>query len=131
MYTVKEVAQKMDISPHTLRFYENQGLFPHVIRNEYNVRQFSNEDLDWVRIVQALRTTGMRLSEVKRYVDLCEVGNSTMEERSKLITNQRENAEMELAKMKKKIRILKEKEYYYEDLFLKEGLDYRNPKLKG
>lgn len=130
MYTVNEVAQKMNISPHTLRFYENQGLFPHVVRNEYNVRQFSDEDLEWVKIVQALRTTGMGLIEVKHYIDLCEVGNSTIEERSKLITDQRESAEKELVKIGEKIEILEEKEHYYKILFAQQGLDYRNPKLK-
>ncbi|MEI5992193.1 hypothetical protein A5881_003749 [Enterococcus termitis] len=129
LYTVNEVAKKMDISPHTLRFYENQGLFPHVTRNEYNIRQFSIEDLDWVQIVQTLRTTGMSLTEVKRYIDLCEAGNTTINERSQLITKQRENAEKELIKLKKKIRILEEKEQYYEELFSQEGIDYRNPKI--
>lgn len=129
LYTVNEVAKKMDISPHTLRFYENQGLFPHVTRNEYNVRQFSIEDLNWVQIVQTLRTIGMSLTEVKRYIDLCETGNTTINERSQLITKQRENAEKELIKLKKKIRILEEKEQYYEELFSQEGIDYRNPKI--
>ncbi|MGX7262469.1 MerR family transcriptional regulator [Enterococcus crotali] len=129
LYTVNEVAKKMDISPHTLRFYENQGLFPHVTRNEYNVRQFSIEDLDWVQIVQTLRTTGMSLTEVKRYIDFCEAGNTTINERSQLITKQRENAEKELIKLKRKIRILEEKEQYYEEIFSQEGIDYRNPKI--
>ncbi|ALS00523.1 hypothetical protein ATZ33_03790 [Enterococcus silesiacus] len=129
MYTVHEVALKMDISPHTLRFYENQGLFPHVSRNQYNVRQFSIEDLDWVQIVQTLRTTGMSLAEVKRYIDLCELGNTTINERSRLITEQRENAEKELIKLKKKIQILEEKEQYYEELVLEAGIDHRNPKI--
>ncbi|MBM7688772.1 hypothetical protein BCR24_08445 [Enterococcus ureilyticus] len=130
MYTVHDVAKKMTISPHTLRFYENQGLFPHVTRNHANVRQFSNEDLEWVRIVQALRLTGMSLSEVKRYIMLCEAGNPTIDERSQLITTQRERAEKELINIKEKIKVLEEKEQYYQDLALQERRDYRNPKLK-
>jgi DNA-binding transcriptional MerR regulator len=38
----------MDMSPHTLRFYENEGLFPYVSRSPGGARLFDDEDLKWV-----------------------------------------------------------------------------------
>ncbi|MEI5992670.1 hypothetical protein [Candidatus Enterococcus mansonii] len=96
-------------------------------RNNYNFRQFSNEDLNWVRIVQALRVAGIGLAE-KRHVDLCEVRRSTIEERSQLLIKQRINAETEMMKMQERLLILEEKERCYETLSLQNGIDYRNPK---
>lgn len=61
---------------------------------------------------------------------LCEAGNPTIDERSQLITTQRERAEKELINIKEKIKVLEEKEQYYQDLALQERRDYRNPKLK-
>ena len=58
MYTIKEVAKKMDISEHTLRFWTKSGFFPFIKRNKTNIRLFSDNDLDWVRIVKCLRAVG-------------------------------------------------------------------------
>ena len=48
MYTIKEVADKMDVSEHTLRFWAKSGFFPFVKRDKNNIRMFSDNDLDWV-----------------------------------------------------------------------------------
>ena len=58
MYTIKEVAEKMDLSEHTLRFWAKSGFFPFITRNENNIRLFSEDDLNWVRIVKCLRAIG-------------------------------------------------------------------------
>ena len=58
MYTIKEVSKKMDISEHTLRFWTKSGFFPFIKRNKNNIRLFSDNDLDWVRIVKCLRAVG-------------------------------------------------------------------------
>ena len=34
MYTIKEVAERMDISEHTLRFWAKSGFFPFVKRKD-------------------------------------------------------------------------------------------------
>lgn len=49
MYTIKEVADKMEISEHTLRFWAKSGFFPFIKRNENNIRLFSEDDLNWVK----------------------------------------------------------------------------------
>lgn len=43
MYTIKEVAEKMDVSEHTLRFWAKSGFSPFVKRDKNNVRMFSDK----------------------------------------------------------------------------------------
>ncbi|MGY3777631.1 MerR family transcriptional regulator [Isobaculum melis] len=129
MYTVKEVAEKMSISTHTLRFYENQGFFPYVIRDKNNVRQFSTDDLNWVQIVQALRTTGMPLVEVKRYIELCQKGDITIHERFSMILAQCQKTQEDIEKLNQQMSILKSKATYYQELVLHNQVDNRNPEI--
>jgi DNA-binding transcriptional MerR regulator len=127
VYTVKQVAEKMGISAHTLRYYDKEGLFPHVSRDENNVRLFSEQDLEWVFLVQCLRDTGMPLAQVKEYIQLCLMGDSTIPTRYQLLLNQVQKAEQELATMEKRIHALRRKVEYYNGLLAERKEDDCNP----
>ena len=44
-YTVKQVAEMMEMSAYTIRYYENAGLIPDVDRSGGNARMFSDYTL--------------------------------------------------------------------------------------
>ena len=44
-YTIGEVAKKMHVSIHTLRYYDNEGLLPFVQRKPNGQRIFTHRDL--------------------------------------------------------------------------------------
>ena len=127
MYTIKEVAEKMDISEHTLRFWAKSGFFPFVKRNQNNIRQFSDNDLEWVKIVKCLRSVGTENKAIKRYIDLCIVGDSTIEERYKIILGTKEKALMQMDELKKQLAILEYKESFYKNLIKNNLKDIWNP----
>ena len=127
MYTIKEVAEKMDISEHTLRFWAKSGFFPFVKRNQNNIRQFSDNDLEWVKIVKCLRSVGTENKAIKRYIDLCIVGDSTIEERYKIILDTKEKALIQMDELKKQLAILEYKENFYKNLIKKNLKDTWNP----
>ena len=77
MYTIKEVSKIMGVSEHTLRFWAKLGFFPFIKRDANNIRQFSDNDLEWVKIVKCLRSVGTENKSIKRYIDLCVAGDST------------------------------------------------------
>lgn len=122
MYTIKEVADKMEISEHTLRFWAKNGLFPFVTRDINNVRRFSENDLGWVRIVKCLRSVGVDNKSVKRYVDLCLIGDSTISERYEIIKSTKLKAQAQMAELQKQLELLDYKENYYQNL-IKNNLD--------
>ncbi|MBC1422703.1 MerR family transcriptional regulator [Listeria seeligeri] len=126
-YTIKDVAKLMDISAHTLRFYDDHGLFPFVHRNKNNVRQFSDKDLEWVYVVQCLRATGLPIEKVKHYIEMCMAGEETIEERYKLMLQQCEVMQDELKKMEKQIEMLNYKAKYYHNVLFHEQEDLHNP----
>lgn len=127
MDTIKEVAEKMDISEHTLRFWAKSGFFPFVKRNQNNIRQFSDNDLEWVKIVKCLRSVGTENKAIKRYIDLCIVGDSTIEERYKIILGTKEKALMQMDELKKQLAILEYKENFYKNLIKNNLKDTWNP----
>ena len=73
-YTVKQVAEMMEMSAYTIRYYENAGLIPDVDRSGGNARMFSDYTLGWLRLVHCLRMTGLPIEGVKHYIDLCRKG---------------------------------------------------------
>ena len=101
MYTIKEVADKMAVSEHTLRFWAKSGFFPFITRDKNNIRQFSEDDLDWVKIVKCLRSVGTGNKMIKRYIDLCIIGDSTIKERYEIIKHTREKAYKQMEELKK------------------------------
>ena len=127
MYTIKEVAEKMDISEHTLRFWAKSGFFPFVKRNQNNIRQFSDNDLEWVKIVKCLRSVGTENKAIKRYIDLCIVGDSTIEERYKIILGTKEKTLIQMDELKKQLAILEYKENFYKNLIKNNLKDTWNP----
>ena len=127
MYTIKEVAAEVGESEHTIRYYCKKGLFPFLTRDKNNVRKFSKEDLVGVRIVLCLRDTGMPLSEIQHYMELCAQGASTLTERLKIIRQQKENAYRQMAEFQKKIDHLEWKERHYMELIQTGAEDDYNP----
>ena len=116
MYTIKEVSDKMDVSEHTLRFWAKSGFFPFVKRNENNIRQFSDNDLEWVRIVKCLRKVGIDNKSIKRYIDLCIAGDSTIEERDEIIKATKQKAKKQMEELQTQLNMLDYKEKFYENL---------------
>lgn len=127
MYTIKEVAKLMDISEHTLRFWAKSGFFPSITRDSNNVRLFSEHDLGWVRIVKCLRAVGTENKAIKRYIDLCLVGDSTIPERFGIIKATKIKALQQMEDLKKQLELLDYKENYYENLIKNNENDKYNP----
>ena len=127
MYTIKEVADKMDISEHTLRFWAKSGFFPFVKRDKNNIRMFSDNDLGWVKMVKCLRSVGTENKAIKRYIDLCIMGDSTVKERYDIIHETKVKALKQMEECKKQIDVLEFKEAFYQNLIKNNLKDTWNP----
>lgn len=130
MYTIKEVADKMDVSEHTLRFWAKSGLFPFVKRDKNNIRMFSDNDLEWVKIVKCLRSVGTENKAIKRYIDLCILGDSTVKERYEIIQATKHKALKQMEECKKQIDLLEFKEKFYQNVINQNLKDTWNPMNK-
>lgn len=127
MYTIKEVAEKMDVSEHTLRFWAKSGFFPFLKRNENNIRMFSDNDLGWVKIVKCLRAVGTENKAIKRYIDLCIIGDSTIPERYGIIQATKIKAQKQMEELQQQLNLLEYKEKFYQNLIKNNLKDACNP----
>ena len=89
--TITEVSEKYDISPDTLRYYERVGLLPRVNRNTSGIRDYTEEDCNWVEFIKCMRSAGLPIDVLIEYVRLyIEVGGTaTLQARKELLVEQR------------------------------------------
>ncbi|MEG6613500.1 MerR family transcriptional regulator [Pseudoclostridium thermosuccinogenes] len=113
-YTIGEIAKKVNISPHTLRFYEKEGLLPFVERSKSGIRMFKDEDFRWLMIIECLKKTGMPIKDIKTLIDLTMEGDSTIDQRLEMFRKQKEAVEKQIAELQKALELLEYKCWYYE-----------------
>jgi len=118
-YTIKEFSQKLNLSPYTLRYYEKEGLLPSTQRLNNSHRVYDDSDIPWVATVCCLRSTGMSISDLKHYVELCKQGDSTVQERKQIILNQKQKLEEQLQEVKKHLELINKKINLYDQIISK------------
>ena len=113
-YTPAKAAEKIGISAHTLRFYDKEGLLPNVGRDEHGNRRFTDNDLQWLSLLQCLKNTGMSLKDIKRFAECTSIGDDTIDERLALFESQTENVKCQIAELKRYLNLLKYKLAFYQ-----------------
>ena len=113
-YTVCEVAKRLDLSPHTIRFYGKEGLLNFVDRDQNGNRIFKESDFERLFIIASLKRAGMTIKQIREFTVLCDQGDSTIAERLKIILNQRESVEAQITKLQDALDVLKYKTWLYE-----------------
>lgn len=113
-YSVTEAARISGLSAHTLRYYDDLGLFPFLHRSQGEKRLFSDADMQWIQLIECLRNTGMPIAEVKHYVELCLQGRETTQERLDIVKKQEAIMKQQLQEMRKRLKLLQFKKNYYE-----------------
>ena len=114
LYTVGEISKRVNIAPSTLRYYDKEGLLPFVERSKSGIRMFKDSDLEWLSIIECLKKTGMPIKEIKKFVDWCIEGDSTIEQRLELIDRRKEAVLKQIEQLKQTLDTLNYKHWYYE-----------------
>ncbi|MCR6545982.1 MerR family transcriptional regulator [Dehalobacterium formicoaceticum] len=114
LYTVGEMAKKLNVAPSTLRYYDKEGLLPFVERSGGGIRMFKDEDFEWLSTIECLKKAGMSIKDIKFFIDWCIEGDSTIEQRLTLIDKQRESVLNQIKQMQETLNMLEYKHWYYE-----------------
>lgn len=108
--TIKQVSQLYNVSQDTLRYYEKVGMIPTVNRTKSGIRDYQDEDIDWVQMAICMRNAGLPVEVMAEYVKLYQQGDETFKQRLDLLENQyqsllkqREKIDETLEKLKYKI----------------------------
>jgi len=100
--TITEVSRKFDITQDTLRYYERVGLIPRVNRNKSGIRNYTEEDCNWVEFIKCLRGAGLSIEVLIEYVRLfLEGDDETVEARKELLIEQRRQLMLRMEEMKR------------------------------
>ncbi len=106
--TIKEVCEKYDITPDTLRYYERVGVIPEVTRTSGGIRDYQEEDIKWVENAVCMRDAGVPVEMLIEYVRLFQLGDDTISARATLLKEARER----ILEAKKKYDVALEKLEY-------------------
>lgn len=113
-YTVGEMAKLLNIAPSTLRYYDREGLLPFVGRSVGGARVFTEKDCGWLQIISCLKSAGMPIKEIRRYIDLAMAGDDTIDDRLRMFLQQRERLRQQMDNLQQTLDAVDFKCWYYE-----------------
>ena len=113
MYTIGQVSEMFDIPVSTLRYYDKQGLFPHIERTS-GIRKFGDSELEALKLIECLKRSGLEIREIRQFMEWVAEGPSTYPQRKELIERTRERVEQEQASLQRALDMLTFKSWYYE-----------------
>ena len=112
-YSISEVAKELNLTVYTLRYYDKEGLMPFVERTPSGTRLFKESDIDALKVIECLKSTGMPIKEIKNFIDWCSDGDSTLQQRYDLFMERKATVEAQLEELKKTMEVIKHKCNYY------------------
>ena len=112
-YTVKVMAEKTNLNPNTLRYYEKEGLLPNVKRTESGIRHYSDEDLEWLDLICCLKNTGMSIKQIRDFVDLSLQGPKTLGARCEMLAAHKQGVQAHIAEMNRHLEMVTHKIEYF------------------
>jgi DNA-binding transcriptional MerR regulator len=112
-YSIGEISELLNISISTLRYYDKEGLLPLVNRTSGNIRVFNDADLECLKMIECLKTTGMQLKDIKTFFEWCEEGDSTIDKRYELFLQQKEKTEKQIEALQDALTRVNYKCEYY------------------
>lgn len=66
MYTIGQVSAMFGLPVSTLRYYDKEGFFPNLERKG-NIRYFSDNELEALRIIECLKKSGLEIKDIKQF----------------------------------------------------------------
>ena len=117
--TIAQVSQKYGVSADTLRYYERIGLLPPVGRTKSGIRDYTEEDCNWVNFIKCMRSAGLPVETLIEYVGLFGHGDETIPARKELLMEQRRQLAARIGEMQAVLDRLDKKIEGYESHLLK------------
>jgi DNA-binding transcriptional MerR regulator len=112
-WSVSEAAERVGLTTHTLRWYEQEGLVEPVGRDSAGRRRYTQEDLDRLNMLTCLRRTGMPVRDMRRYAELARQGDVSMVARMALFQRHRERVLERIAELHEDLKYIEHKIDWY------------------
>ena len=116
MYTMMQTCKETNLTYQTLKFYCNEGLVPNVKRDKNNRRIFDEHDVAWIKSLSWLKNSGMSIKDMKKYLNLCLQGTSTIHERKQILNQKRKELLEQIKNLESSIQYIDHKQQFYDDV---------------
>lgn len=115
-YSMKETCEATGLTYDALKFYCNEGLVPNVKRDKNNYRIFDDNDINWIKSLFCLKNCGMSIVEIKEYLDLCLIGESSIPDRKVILDAKLKELEHKKQELQDSIDYIHWKQGFYDDV---------------
>lgn len=112
MYTIGQVSEMFDLPISTLRYYDKEGFFPNLVRKG-NIRYFSNNEIEALRLIECLKKSGLGIKEINQFFMWVNQGSETYKNRKELFEARKLAVEAEIKNLQKTLSLLEFKCWYY------------------
>ena len=116
MYTMMQVCRELNMTYQTLKFYCNEGLVPNVKRDDNNRRIFDEQDVNWIKDLSCLKKCGMSIQEMKKYLELCLQGESTIIPRKEMLNKKQEELRSHIKELEDSVAYIDWKQNFYDEV---------------
>lgn len=113
-YSIGEAAKLLNLTPYTLRYYDKEGLLPHIERTSGGIRSFKESDLDALKIIECLKMTGMPIKEIKTFIDWCSDGDSSLQQRYEMFQERKAVVAAQMQELLQTMSVIEHKCEYYQ-----------------
>ena len=113
MYTIGQVSEMSGIPISTLRYYDKEGFFPDLHRKG-NIRYFSDNELEAIRVIECLKKSGLEIKDIKQFFQWVTEGSSSYLKRKELFEHRKAVVREEISRLEKTLAMLEFKCWYYE-----------------
>lgn len=112
--SIGEVSARTGLSTHTLRYYEEEGLLIGSVRRDASGRRrFTAEEVMWLQVCTKLRSSGMPLAQIHRYVQLVREGAATVDDRLRLLQEHEAKVRQQVADLQEALAVIEFKVTLY------------------
>ena len=113
MYTIGQVSEMFHLPISTLRYYDKEGFFPNLVRKG-NIRYFSDNELEALRIIECLKQSGLEIKDIKQFFEWVTEGSSSYTKRKELFEHRKAAVKEEIKQLEKTLAMLEFKCWYYD-----------------
>ncbi|GAB38005.1 putative MerR family transcriptional regulator [Gordonia sputi NBRC 100414] len=96
--TIAQTAAMLDVSAHTLRYYERIGLVD-VPRDASGNRLYDADAVRRLVFVTRMRLSGMAIRDLQHYVELVDEGDDTVPERLEMLLEHRDTIRRQISEL--------------------------------
>ncbi|MFD2656040.1 MerR family transcriptional regulator [Gracilibacillus thailandensis] len=125
-FNIKQASEFSGLSEATIRYYEKIGLIPYADRKANGHRIYSEDQIKGMMFLTRLKTTGMKLEDIKRYLQLSTEGPASIQERISILEEQKKRIKNDISQLLKTQRIIDYKIDHYNETLLNPDLNDSN-----